>query len=118
MGFDFNNSTPIYLQIIECIKKQIIIGVYKPNDKIPSVRELSLQFSVNPNTIQKALVELERIGLIYTERTNGKFVTHDQQVIDIVRRETLNSLISMFCDSMQEFGLSKREIIDMLENKE
>ena len=64
MGYNFNNEVPIYLQIIEIIKKRIITKEYLPNDKLPSVREFSLMFEVNPNTIQKALSELEELGLI------------------------------------------------------
>ena len=89
MGYKFNNETPIYLQIIEEIKKQIINKVYMPNEKLPSVRELSLMFEVNPNTIQKALNELEEIGLIYTERTNGKFVSQNEEVINLIRKKSL-----------------------------
>jgi DNA-binding transcriptional regulator YhcF (GntR family) len=70
MGYKFNDETPIYLQIVEYIKMQIISKNYLPCQKIPSVRELSFEFEVNPNTVQKALFELENLGLIYTERTN------------------------------------------------
>ena len=77
MSYDFNNDIPIYLQIIEHIKLQIINKTYLPNQKIPSVRDLSVLYEVNPNTVQKALTELETMGLIFTESTNGKFVTGD-----------------------------------------
>ena len=93
MSFDFNNDIPIYLQIIEHIKLQIINKTYMPKDKIPSVRELSLIYSVNPNTVQKALGELEDTGLIYTERTNGKFVTDDLKIIEDITNETINNKI-------------------------
>ena len=84
MSFEFLNSTPIYLQIVEHIKTQIISKKYLPNQKIPSVRELSLMFEVNPNTVQKALSSLEDEGLIYTERTNGKYVTNNESLIKLV----------------------------------
>ena len=71
----FNNETPIYLQLFQRLALDIVNGKYKSGEKIPSVRELSNMFRVNPNTVQKALSELENVELIYTERTNGKFVT-------------------------------------------
>lgn len=118
MSFDFNNNTPIYLQIIEHIKRQIIIGEYKPNEKIPSVRELSIEFQVNPNTVQKALMELERQGLIYTERTNGKFVTSEEDVIIATKKESLDLIINDFYEKMSNFGLDKKQVIEVLKNKE
>ena len=75
MNYNFDSERPIYLQIIDFIKNQIINGTLKSGDKIPSVRELALTFKVNPNTIVKALYFLETEKLIYTDRTNGKFVT-------------------------------------------
>lgn len=118
MSFDFNNNVPIYVQIIEYIKRQIIIGIYRPNEKIPSVRELSIQFQVNPNTIQKALGELERQGLLFTERTNGKYVTHDEKIILKAKSETLGQIMDEFCDTMSKFGIDKQQVIKMLKEKE
>ena len=78
MEYIFNNETPIYLQLVEKLKMQIVSGELKQGQRIPSVRELALVARVNPNTMQKALAELESQGLVYTERTNGKFVTQNQ----------------------------------------
>ena len=97
MSFDFKNDIPIYIQIIEHLKLQIISKKYLPNQKIPSVRELSLIFEVNPNTIQKALLELEYIGLIYTDRTNGKYVTGDEKLIGDIATKTIEKMISTQC---------------------
>jgi len=118
MGYDFNNETPIYIQIIELIKQQIINKKYLPNTKLPSVRELSLLYEVNPNTIQKALAELEELGLIYTERTNGKFVTNDEKVIDKITKQTVRKKIEEFYQSMQALGFDKKQVLEMLNNKE
>lgn len=118
MGYDFQNNTPIYLQIIKQIKTQIINKEYLPNQKIPSVRELSLQFAVNPNTVQKALAELENEGLIYTERTNGKFVTNDEEIISKITQETIDKMIDEFYDSMAKIGLNKAQILEILNRKE
>lgn len=118
MGFDFNNDIPIYLQIIDLIKTKIISGEYKCQQRLPSVRELSYEFGVNSNTIQKALVELEDIGLIYTERTNGKFVTQNENIIKRIKEETIIAKINVFYDSMSELGLSKKDIIDYIEKRD
>ena len=118
MSFEFNNNTPIYLQIIEHIKTMIISKKYLPNQKLPSVRELSLFFEVNPNTIQKALSELESMGLIYTERTNGKFVTENEKIIEKVTSETLQKMIDSFYESMEKIGLDKKQVLNLLNKKE
>jgi len=114
MSFDFNNDVPIYLQIIEYIKTQIINKTYLPNQKIPSVRDLSLFFEVNPNTIQKSLLELEDMGLIITESTNGKFVTNKQNIIDKIKQNTIKTKLLNFYESMQNIGISKEELLKIL----
>ena len=80
MDYIFDNIRPIYIQIVELVKLDIISGRLNKGDKISSVRDFAMQFKVNPNTVQKALAELEKGGLIYTERTNGKFVTNDEEL--------------------------------------
>ena len=80
--FKFDNNTPIYIQLVEQLKIDIISGQLKSGERLPSVRDLALQNKVNPNTMQKALVELEELNLIYTERTNGKYVTEDTKLIE------------------------------------
>lgn len=117
MSFDFKNDKPIYLQLIEHIKMQIISGKYQPMQKIPSVRELSVQYEVNPNTIQKALFELENMGLIFTERTNGKFVTNDLDIINNIKNSTISVMIDDFYKSMEDIGLNKSQVLEIL-NKE
>lgn len=114
MSFVFKSDIPIYLQIIEHIKMQIIRKEYKPYDRLPSVRELSLVFEVNPNTVQKALLELEETGLIFTERTNGKFVTGDMEVIKRVTEETLSDMVGDFLLSMQKLGYSKEQVLKII----
>ena len=117
MSYEFNNELPIYLQIIELLKKDIISKKYLPGKKIPSVRELALDFGVNPNTVQKALAELEDIGLIFTERTNGKFVTTNHNMISQLTEQTINKMISDFMCSLNEMGLNKKQILEII-NKE
>jgi len=114
MSYNFNDDIPIYLQIIEHIKMQIISKKYLPKHKIPSVRELSFEYQVNPNTVQKALLELENMGLIYTERTNGKFITDDETLIARIKKETIHSMIDEFYASMQRIGIEKEKVLKIL----
>ena len=81
MAWALNNDRPIYLQLMERIQTDIVSGKYKPGEKLPSVRELALDAAVNPNTMQKALSELERIGLVYSQRTSGRFITEDDTML-------------------------------------
>ena len=107
MDYIFDSNRPIYLQIIEIIKNNIISGIYNPGDKIPSVREFAATFKVNPNTIVKSLYFLEIEGLIYTDRTNGKFITNDLSLIkknkEIVAKEKINT----FFNDMENLGYSR-----------
>ena len=91
MDYIFDNDRPIYVQLVEKLRIEIISGKLKSGERLPSVRELALTVRVNPNTMQIALVELENEGLIYTERTNGKFVTKNEELIEKVKKE--NSII-------------------------
>ena len=118
MEFKFKSEVPLYVQIIEHIKMYIVSGKFSPEDKLPSVRELSLMFNVNPNTIQKALAELENEGLIVTERTTGKYVTDNVEIIKKIRDKTLNNMIEDFYKSMSWFGLSRREVVEVLISRE
>lgn len=106
----FNNSVPIYLQIVSEIKKQIVSGKLIPGERIPSVRELALTYKVNPNTMQKALIELEENGLIKTERTNGKFVTKDENIINKIKNDYADNLTQNYLSEMISLGITKQEI--------
>ena len=106
----FNNSVPIYLQIVSEIKKQIVSGKLIPGERIPSVRELALTYKVNPNTMQKALIELEENGLIKTERTNGKFVTEDENIINKIKNDYADNLTQNYLSEMISLGINKQEI--------
>lgn len=106
----FNNSVPIYLQIVSEIKKQIISGKLIPGERIPSVRELALTYKVNPNTMQKAPIELEENGLIKTERTNGKFVTEDENIINKIKNDYAENLTQNYLSEMISLGITKQEI--------
>ena len=114
MKFDFDNNIPIYIQLVEQLKIYIISGKLKLGDRLPSVRDLALQTKVNPNTMQKALAELEELGLIYTERTNGKFVTDNKKLIDKYKKQYADELSKKYFLSMESIGFSKSEVIDYL----
>ena len=109
MEFTFDNVRPIYVQLVEQLEKYIVNGKLKPGERLPSVRELALFTKVNPNTMQKALGELETIGLIYTERTNGKFVTNDAKLIKNRGEKYAHELASNYLNKMDELGYSPEE---------
>lgn len=110
----FDNTIPIYIQLVEEIKIYIISGKIKTGYKLPSVRDLALQYKVNPNTMQKALSELEDLKLIYTERTNGKYVTSNQELIDKIKYDYAKEITNKYFTSMENIGLSKSDVIDCL----
>ena len=114
MNFEFDNNIPIYLQLVSQIKIDIISGKLKSGERLPSVRELALQTKVNPNTMQKALVELEEMGLVYTERTNGKFVTENQELIDKYKKEYADELSREYLLAMENIGYDKSEAVIFL----
>lgn len=114
MNYSFDSERPIYLQIIEMIKNDITSGKYSPGDKIPSVRELAMTFKVNPNTIVKSLYFLEFEGLIYTDRTNGKFITEDLNVINKSKENYLKQKVDSFLKDLNSMGYSKEEVIKIL----
>ncbi len=114
MKFEFDNNIPIYIQLVEQLKIYIVSGNIEPGVRLPSVRELALQTQVNPNTMQKALVELEDLKLIYTERTNGKYVTKDQKLIDKLKLEYAKDVSKRYLESMKEIGFTELEAIAYL----
>lgn len=114
MAWNLDADRPIYLQLIEKIRTDIISGVYQPGDKVPTVRELAAEASVNPNTMQKALTELERIGLLYSQRTSGRFVTEDEKLMREARESIAMEQIQSFLKGMKELGFEKEEILNMI----
>ncbi len=114
MDYQFDNEKPIYIQLVEHIKKEIVSGRLKSGEKIPPVRELAVQAKVNPNTVQKALAELERCGLIYTERTNGKYVTQNTDTIKNFRNELIGERVNSFLADMIHMGVGREEIAEYL----
>lgn len=111
MAWDLNSDRPIYTQILERIQTRIISGIYKPGEKLPSVRELAAEASVNPNTMQKAFAELERSGLIQTQRNSGRTVTEDTDMIKQVQTQVALSQVQSFFSTMMQLGFNKEEIL-------
>ena len=112
--WDLDNDRPIYLQLMERIQHDIISGVYRPGDKLPSVRDLALDAAVNPNTMQKALSELERSGLVYSQRTSGRFITDDESLLLRMKKDLAEDHIRQFLDKMNNLGFNSEETLDMI----
>lgn len=117
MTWTLNSDRPIYAQIVEKLQMQIVSGACLPGSKLPSVRELAAEASVNPNTMQKAFTELERSGLIATQRTSGRFVTEDQNMITETRQALAREQIRQFIETMKKLGFSRNEILALLEKE-
>ena len=115
MEMTFDNNIPIYIQVLEYMKIYLISGVFKCGERLPSVREFSTTFKVNPNTMQKALSELESMELIYTERTNGKYVTQNTELIEKLKDEYALTLAKSYFEGMKRIGLGKADSIKYIE---
>lgn len=115
--FSFSSDRPIYLQLVEQIELSIISGRIPPGTKLPSVRDFSLLAKVNPNTMQRALTELEDLKLIYTERTNGKYVTTDQDQIEYYRTVVAQTKVTQYLQEMSQLGFSRQAAIKYLKSQ-
>ena len=114
MRWEFDNTRPVYIQLCEQFTNAIISGVIKPGEKLLSVRDLAKEAGVNPNTMQKALSELERNGLLYTQRTAGRFVTENEEKINEIKQETARLRVSQFLNEMAQLGIQPQEIEALL----
>ena len=114
MGERFDTSRPIYAQIVERLKAKILAGVYPPGGHLDSVRDLAAAAGVNPNTMQRALAELERTGLVYTQRTAGRFVTEDAAVVDIAKQELAHQQIGAFLHRMERMGYDREQTAQLV----
>lgn len=111
---EFDNSLPIYSQIVELFKRRIAAGEYKPGDKVAAVRELAVELGVNPNTMQKALAMLEQDGLLRTERTSGRYVTNDAQQIAALKLSLLELEATRFAKAVSALGCKKSDALEAL----
>ena len=117
MTWSFTPDRPIYLQLQERLKLSIVSGKYPPGDKLPAVRDLALDAAVNPNTVQRALTELEREGLVFSQRTSGRFVTEDKDVIGKTKTELALELVGAFLEKMAAIGYSASETAALVAGK-
>ncbi|AUS96998.1 GntR family transcriptional regulator [Clostridium thermosuccinogenes] len=114
MQWNIDSERPVYIQLLELIQANIISGNFKPGDKLPSVRDLAAEAGVNPNTMQRALTELERMELIYTNRTSGRYITSDIGVIKKLKERSAMNIIEEFLDKMKKIGFNEDEILELL----
>lgn len=114
MDLEFDDKMPIYLQIMDRIKMDIVTQKLKANDKLPSVREMSSILKVNPNTLQRAYQELERLGIVYTQRGMGTFVGERDTMVDELKQEMAREVMDSFILRMKRLGFSEQEIIERI----
>ncbi len=114
MKWQFSSDIPIYSQLIEHVKVGIVSGVFPPGERLPSVRDLAVEAGVNPNTMQRALTELERDGLVYSQRTAGRFVTEDRDMIEAAKQNLAEYQIRNFLTAMVRLGYEKEEIVTLV----
>lgn len=114
MSWIIDNNRPVYIQLVEQLKFKIISGEFKTGKKIDSVRVLAQDAQVNPNTMQKALVELERQGLVFSKRTSGRFVTDNEEMIKSMKEELAVEQIKNLKINLERLGLSEEEIINLV----
>ena len=117
MGERFDMSRPIYAQIVERLKAKILAGVYPPGGHLDSVRDMAAAAGVNPNTMQRALADLEREGLMHSNRTSGRYVTEDRSMIAQIREQIADERISEFLAGMSQLGFTEQEILSLLEKR-
>ncbi|WP_300379803.1 GntR family transcriptional regulator [Clostridium sp.] len=115
MSWEFKDDRPIYLQLIEKIQLKIISGLYKVGGRLPSVRDMASEASVNPNTMQKALSELEKIGILYSQGTSGRFITDDVRKIEELKEHLATEQAEKFLKGMESIGFNKEESIIILQ---
>lgn len=117
MDRSLEDNMPIYMQIMNSIRDAIASGELAAGDKVPSVREFASEFEVNPNTMQRALMELEREGILVSERAIGRFVTDDRSRIDAMRREAGSRAADAFIRQMADLGFSEEEMLDFFRER-
>lgn len=115
MKYLYTTDKPIYAQLVEMITHQIVSGEFTAGEKLPSVREMAEQAAVNPNTMQKALSELERNGLVFAQRTTGRFITEDTEMLSRVRQELADKQAFVFLGNMWQLGFNKPQTLELLQ---
>ena len=114
MAWELDGNRSIYSQLVEVILRRIVTGVYPAGSRLDSVRDLASEAGVNPNTMQRALMELERTGMITTQRTSGKFVTENQEMIHDVKKKMANQAVDRLLAEMEKLGIEKEDVIEII----
>ncbi len=115
MAWQFRNDAPIYTQLVAQIKLRIVAGTFQPGQRLPAVRDFAVEAGVNPNTMQRALAELEREQLVFSQRTAGRFVTEDSEMIQTIKQELAQQQLAQFFQAMAKLGYARAEIVALVE---
>lgn len=115
---EFNSGTPIYIQVINKLKKKMALSQLKQGDKLPSSREMAIEYSINPNTANRVYKEMELLGLCYTKRGLGTFVTDDEVVVKSIKENMAKEYTKGYISSMGSLGYKKKEMIKLIESEE
>ena len=118
MAWEIRSDRPVYSQLIEQIQQKIICGEYQLGSKLPSVRDMATEAGVNPNTMQKALSELEKTGLLYSQRTSGRYITENEEIVMKMRESLAKERVLEFLNQMSNLGFSLQEICTMIQKLE
>lgn len=114
MTWDFKNDQPIYRQLMDGLRLRIVNGTYPPGERIPAVRELAMEAGVNPNTMQRALAELEREGLLVSQRTSGRFVSDETERLGALREQMAEETIAEMFGLLARLGMGPEECVNAL----
>ena len=118
MEWQIAAGRPVYIQLVEQLERAVVTGVYPPGERVPAVRDLAAQAQVNPNTMQRALAEMESRGLLVTQHTTGRTVTSDTALIAKTRQALAASLAQDFLAQAKALGLTREEILALLQQEE
>lgn len=118
MAWNLQSDRPIYAQLVDQIQRMIVTGIFPAGSRLPSVRELAAEAAVNPNTMQRALVKLEEDGLLYKQRTSGRYVTEETERIMEVKRALAEELIRQFVENMNRLGYTREQSVELLKKEE
>lgn len=117
MAWNLQSDRPIYAQLVEQIQRMIVTGVFPTGSRLPSVRELAVEAAVNPNTMQRALARLEEDGLLYTQRTSGRYVTEETNRIMQAKEAMAGELIRQFIENMEKLGYTREQAMELIKRQ-
>lgn len=118
MDWELSSHRPVFYQICERLRAEILRGGYPPGTQFPTTRQLASDIAVNPNTVQRALALLEEEGLLYTNGTLGRFVTEDVEVLERARAQLQRSIVQGFLKKAHALGISAADIVRIIKEEE